>query len=39
VTETHNIAAEYIQAGDDTLRSEIRKPTNTIWSKGELPDQ
>jgi hypothetical protein len=32
------IPAELIQAGE-TLRSEIQKLINSIWSKEELPDQ
>jgi hypothetical protein len=32
------ILAELIQAGDETLRSEIHKLVNYIWDKEELPD-
>jgi hypothetical protein len=28
-----------IQAGDESLRSEIHKLINTIWNKRKLPDQ
>jgi hypothetical protein len=28
-----------IQAGDNTLHSEIHKLINSIWRKGELPEQ
>jgi hypothetical protein len=31
------IPAELIQAGGETLLSEIHKPTNYIWKKEELP--
>jgi hypothetical protein len=33
------IPAELIQAGGETLRSEIRKFITLIWSKEELPHQ
>jgi hypothetical protein len=33
------ILAEMIQAGDETLRSEILKLITSVWSKEELPDQ
>jgi hypothetical protein len=33
------IPAELIQAGGETLQSEIHKLINSIWSKEELPDQ
>jgi hypothetical protein len=33
------ILAEMIQAGGETLHSEIHKVINAIWSKEELPDQ
>jgi hypothetical protein len=33
------IPAELIQAGGETLRSEIHKLINSIWNKEELPDQ
>jgi hypothetical protein len=33
------IPAELIQAGGETLQSEIHKLSNCIWSKEELPDQ
>jgi hypothetical protein len=33
------IPAELIQAGGETLQSEIHKLINCIWSKDELPDQ
>jgi hypothetical protein len=33
------IPAELIQAGGETLQSEIHKHINSIWSKEELPDQ
>jgi hypothetical protein len=33
------IPSELIQAGVETLRSEIRKHINSFWSKEELPDQ
>jgi hypothetical protein len=33
------IPAELIQAGGETLRSEIRKPIKLIWNKEELPHQ
>jgi hypothetical protein len=32
------IPAELIQAGGETLRSEIHKLINSIWSKKKLPD-
>jgi hypothetical protein len=31
--------AELIQAGSNTLRSDIHKLINCIWNKEELPDQ
>jgi hypothetical protein len=33
------IPAELIQAGGETLQSEIHKFINSIWNKEELPDQ
>jgi hypothetical protein len=33
------ILAELIQAGENTLRSEIHKLINCIWNKEELPEQ
>jgi hypothetical protein len=33
------IPAELIQAGGETLRSEIHKLINSVWNKEELPDQ
>jgi hypothetical protein len=33
------IPTELIQAGSESLRSEIHKLINSIWNKGELPDQ
>jgi hypothetical protein len=33
------ILAELIQAGGETLYSEIHKLINSIWSNEELPDQ
>jgi hypothetical protein len=33
------ILAELIQAGGETLRSEIHKLINTIWNKHKLPYQ
>jgi hypothetical protein len=33
------IPAELIQAGGNTLRSEIHKLINCIWNKEELPEQ
>jgi hypothetical protein len=33
------IPAELIQAGGETLRSEIHKLNNSVWNKEELPDQ
>jgi hypothetical protein len=33
------IPAELIQAGGNTLRSEIHKLINSIWNKEELPEQ
>jgi hypothetical protein len=33
------IPAELMQAGGETLWSEIHKLTNSIWNKEELPDQ
>jgi hypothetical protein len=33
------ILAEPIQAGSETLRSEIHELINSIWNKEELPDQ
>jgi hypothetical protein len=38
VSGTDQIPAELIQAGDETLRSEIQKLINSIWNKEELPD-
>jgi cytochrome b len=31
--------AELIQAGGETLLSEIHKLINSVWNKEELPDQ
>jgi hypothetical protein len=36
---SNQIPAEPIQAGDETLLSTIHKHINSIWNKGELPDQ
>jgi hypothetical protein len=33
------ILAELIQAGGETLHSEIQKLINSIWNKEELPEQ
>jgi hypothetical protein len=33
------ILTELIQAGGNTLRSEIHKLINFIWNKEELPEQ
>jgi hypothetical protein len=33
------IPAELVQAGGETLQSEIHKHINCIWNKEELPDQ
>jgi hypothetical protein len=33
------ILAELIQAGGETLLSEIHKLINSIWNKEELPEQ
>jgi hypothetical protein len=33
------IPADLIQAGGETLQSEIHKLINCIWSKEEFPDQ
>jgi hypothetical protein len=35
----YQIPAELIQAGGETLRSEIHKLTKLIWNKEELPHQ
>jgi hypothetical protein len=32
-------SSELIQAGSETLQSEIHKPINSVWNKEELPDQ
>jgi hypothetical protein len=34
-----HICAELIQAGGETLRSEIHKLINSVWNKEELLDQ
>ena len=34
-----SITAELIKAGGRTFRSEIHKLINSIWNKGELPEQ
>jgi hypothetical protein len=36
---SNKIPAELIQAGGETLQSEIHKFINCIWNKEELPDQ
>jgi hypothetical protein len=36
---SEQIRAELIQAGCETLRSEIHKLINSIWNKEELSDQ
>jgi hypothetical protein len=36
---SYQISAELIRAGGETLRSEIHKLGNSIWSTEELPDQ
>jgi hypothetical protein len=33
------ISSELIQAGGETLRSELHKLINSIWNKEKLPDQ
>jgi hypothetical protein len=35
----NQISAEIVQAGDNTLRSKIHKPTNYVRNKEELPQQ
>jgi CRISPR/Cas system CSM-associated protein Csm2 small subunit len=35
----NQIPAELIQAGGNTLRSEIRKLFNSVWNKEELPQK
>jgi hypothetical protein len=35
---SYQILAELIQAGGETLRSEIHKLTNSLWSKEQLRD-
>jgi hypothetical protein len=35
----NQIPAELIQAGDETLRSEINKLFKLIWNKEQLPHQ
>jgi hypothetical protein len=37
--DSDQIPAELIQAGGETLRSEIHKLINSLWNKVELPDQ
>jgi hypothetical protein len=37
--DVDQIPAELIQAGGETLRSEIHKLTKLIWNKEELPHQ
>jgi len=36
---TYQIPAELIQAGGNTLHSEIHKVINSIWNKEELSQQ
>jgi hypothetical protein len=36
---TDQIPAEMIQAGGNTLHSDIHKRINCIWNKEELPEQ
>jgi hypothetical protein len=36
---SNQIPAELIQAGGETLHSEIHELINSIWSKEKLPDQ
>jgi hypothetical protein len=36
---TDQMPAELIQAGGETLRSEVQKLINSIWNKEELPEQ
>jgi hypothetical protein len=33
------VPAEWIQAGDETLRSADHKLITSVWNKEELPDQ
>jgi hypothetical protein len=35
----NQIVAKLIQAGGETLQSEIHKTINSIWNKEELPEQ
>jgi hypothetical protein len=35
----HQIPAELIQAGGEILLSAIHKLVNSVWNKGELPDE
>jgi hypothetical protein len=37
--DSDGILAELIEAGGETLQSEIHKLINSIWHKEELPDQ
>jgi hypothetical protein len=37
--DSYQILSELIQAGGETLWSEIHKVVNFIWNKEELPDQ
>jgi hypothetical protein len=36
---SYQIPAELIQAGGETLRSEIQKLNNSLWNKEELIDR
>jgi hypothetical protein len=36
---SNQMPAELIQAGGETLQSEIHKLFNSIWNKQDLPDQ
>jgi hypothetical protein len=38
-SDIDQILEELIQAGDNTLCSEIHKLTNSVWNKEEMPQQ
>jgi hypothetical protein len=39
LSNSYQIAAEFIQAGGEILLSVIHKLINSVWNKEELPDQ
>jgi hypothetical protein len=37
--DVYQIPAYFIQTENGKIRSEIHKPTNSVWNKQELPEE